>query len=180
MLPNQRAAALARFAGTYRDPHTDQVINLTVSDGGLSTPSGRGMATWTPIGADRFAAPQAEARFEGTAGRRKFTLARDAGDTLRFEEVQPPQADVPIAEYVGTYTSDELDAVITIAQRDGKLFLQRRPYSELSLQPVYRDDFRASGGFGSLRFTRNSTGKVSGFSMFAGRVLDVRFTRVKP
>jgi len=174
------AAALARFAGTYRDPHTDQVINLTVSDGGLSTPSGRGMATWTPIGADRFAAPQAEARFEGTAGRRKFTLARDAGDTLRFEEVQPPQADVPIAEYVGTYTSDELDAVITIAQRDGKLFLQRRPYSELSLQPVYRDDFRASGGFGSLRFTRNSTGKVSGFSIFAGRVLDVRFTRLKP
>jgi hypothetical protein len=93
--------------------------------------------------------------------------------------VQPAGEAVPNSDYLGTYVSDELEGSITIAQRDGKLVLQRRPYSELSLQPAYRDDFRAGGGFGSLRFSRDGTGKVTGFSIFAGRVLDVRFTRVK-
>ena len=170
---------LVRWASLYRDPHTDQVIALAAAEGGLSTGTGRGASVWTPMAADRFMAPQGEARFQGAAGRRRFTLARDAGDTVHFEEVQAAQAAVPNSDYLGTYVSDELEGSITIAQRDGKLVLQRRPYSELSLQPAYRDDFRASGGFGSLRFSRDGTGNVTGFSIFAGRVLDVRFKRVK-
>ena len=171
-------STLARWAGTYRDPHTDQVISLAASDAGLTTGSGRGASTWTPLAPDRFAAPQAEARFVGTAGRRSVALIRDTGDTLHYEEVQPARDAGANSDYVGRYASDELDAVLTIALRHGKLVLQRRPYNEFSLQPVYRDDFRASDGFGSLRFVRDGSGKVTGFSIFAGRVLDVRFKRV--
>jgi CubicO group peptidase (beta-lactamase class C family) len=171
-------AALARWAGTYRDPHTDQVITVVATNGGLSTGAGRGAATWTPIAADRFAAPVGEIRFQGAAGRRRYELIRDAGDTLHFDEVLPAPTAVQNSDYVGSYASEELDAILTIAQRDGKLVLVRRPYSELSLAPAYRDDFRAGGGFGSLRFSRDARGKVTGFSIFAGRVLDVRFKRV--
>ena len=172
------ASELSRWAGLYRDPHTDQVIALAASEGGLSSGAGRGASVWTSLASDRFMAPQGEARFQGAAGRRRLTLAREAGDTLHFEEVQPAGEAVPNGDYLGTYVSDELEGSITIAQRDGKLVLQRRPYSELSLQPAYRDDFRAGGGFGSLRFSRDGTGKVTGFSIFAGRVLDVRFKRL--
>jgi hypothetical protein len=30
-----------------------------------------------------------------------------------------------------------------------------------------------------VRFTRDAQGKVTGFSIFAGRVLDVRFKRIR-
>jgi hypothetical protein len=147
---------------------------LTVSDAALVTGGG---AKWTPLATDRFAAPQGEARFAGAPGRRTIALVREPGDTLHFDEVQASLPASANSDYLGSYASDELDAILTIVQRDGKLFLQRRPYDELSLQPVYRDDFRASGGLGSLRFARDGSGKVTGFSVFAGRVLDVRFTR---
>ena len=83
------ASELTRWAGLYRDPHTDQVIALAASEGGLSAGGGRGVSAWTPIAPDRFASPQGEARFEGATGRRRIALVREAGDTVRFEEVQP-------------------------------------------------------------------------------------------
>jgi hypothetical protein len=171
------ATAIARWAGTYRDPHTDQAIQLVATDRGLSTGAGRGGASWTALTADRFETPQGDAVFNGSASRRAFALIRTGGDTSHFEEVAAAQTPLPLSDYVGTYASDELETVFVITQRDGKLVLQRRPYEELSLQPVYRDDFRAGGGLGSLRFARDARGKVTGFSIFAGRVLDVRFTR---
>jgi hypothetical protein len=78
---------------------------------------------------------------------------------------------------LGTFTSDELDAQFVFTARDGKLILNRRPYEQIELQAVYPDDFQASGGLGTLRFTRDANGRVTGFSFYAGRVLDVRFKR---
>src|SRR5581483_9927695 len=99
-------------------------------------------------------------------------------DTAHYEEVHASPATVPDDDYVGTYASDELDVRFTIATRDGKLYLQRRPYEEFELRPVYADDFQAGGGLGTLRFARNAAGRVTGFAFYAGRVLDVRFSRV--
>ena len=80
-------------------------------------------------------------------------------------------------DYVGTYTSDELDVRFVIAEKDGKLLLRRRPADEIELHPAYADDFRAGGELGTLRFSRDAKGTVTGFAFFAGRVLDVRFKR---
>jgi CubicO group peptidase (beta-lactamase class C family) len=174
------ASTIARWAGLYRDPHTDQVVEIVATESGLSTAAGgggRGNSSWTPLAADHFRAPLGDVVFSGSLGRRNFALIRSGADTSHFEEVSAARATLPLADYVGTYVSDELESVLVVAQRDGKLVLQRRPYEELSLQPVYHDDFRASGGFGSLRFVRDAGGKVTGLSIFAGRVLDVRFTR---
>jgi len=174
------ASAVARWAGTYRDRHTDQAIQLVATESGLSTSAagGRGGTAWKTVTADRFKTPQGDVMFSGAAGRRSFALIRTGGDTSHFEEVAASQTTLPLADYVGTYVSDELETVFVVAQRDGKLVLQRRPYEEMMLQPVYTDDFRAGAGLGgSLRFVRDAKGKVTGFSIFAGRVLDVRFTR---
>jgi hypothetical protein len=43
---------------------------------------------------------------------------------------------------------------------------------------VYAEDFQAGGGLGTRRCARSAGGTVTGFSFFAGRVLDVRFKRV--
>jgi hypothetical protein len=174
-------AELARWAATYRDPHTDQTMTLSVSGSALSTGAGRGGrggAVFVPDGAGHFRGPQGEAVFQGVMGRRSFILVRTGADTARYEEVRATPASVPLSDYTGTYGSDELDVRFVIALRDGNLVIRRRPADEFELRPVYADDFQSGGGLGTLRFARDANGKVTGFSFYAGRVLDVRFKRV--
>jgi CubicO group peptidase (beta-lactamase class C family) len=178
------ATVVAQWAGTYRDPHTDQTLTFTATEAGLSTAGGRGAGggrgnvAWATLGRDRFASAQGEAMFSGVAGHRTLNLARADADTARFDEVRAAPAALRLNDYVGTYASDELDVRFAVVALNGKLVLLRRPYERFELQPVYPDDFQAGGGLGTLRFARNTNGKVSGFSFFAGRVLDVRFRRV--
>jgi CubicO group peptidase (beta-lactamase class C family) len=171
------AGSIARWAGMYRDRFTDQTITLTASERGLTAPGGRGGVSWYARGGATFLSPQGEATFSGAIGQRNFILVREGADTARFEEVRPAGA-VRAADYVGTYGSDELDVKLTIVSRNGKLFLTRRPADEIELRAVYPDDFQAPG-LGSLRFARDARGAVSGFGIFAGRVLDVRFRRAR-
>lgn len=178
------ASAISQWAGTYRDPHTDQTITFTATESGLSTAGGRGAGggrgniVLATLARDRFSSPQGEAVFSGAGGHRKFILIRTDADTARFEEVRAAPATVSLTDYVGTYASDELEAQFTIASRDGRPFLLRRPYEEFELRPAYVDDFQAGGGLGTLRFARDAKGRINGFAFFAGRVLDVRFKRV--
>jgi CubicO group peptidase (beta-lactamase class C family) len=169
------AAELSKWAGMYRDPHTDQAITLAVAGGSLSAGGGRGGGSWTPLAADHFRAPLGDVALSGAAGGRMLRLIRADGDTVRYEEV-PPAASPRLEDYAGTYKSDELDVVLTLGVKDGKLVLRRRPADEFELRAVYADDFQAGGGLGTVRFSR-SAGKVTGLAFFAGRVLDVRFRR---
>jgi hypothetical protein len=132
---------------------------------------------WAPLARDRFSSPLGEATFTGAPGRGTIILVRTDADTARFTEVTAAPRTIPVSDYLGTYTSDELDAQFVVTARDGKVIVNRRPYEQIELEPVYPDDFQAGGGLGTLRFTRDAKGKVTGFSFFAGRVLDVRFKR---
>jgi CubicO group peptidase (beta-lactamase class C family) len=167
---------LARWVGVYRDPQTDQALTLVADGGGLTSGRGRGSVALQPESAIRFHTARGDATFSGPPGRRTLTLAQPSGDTSRFDEVAPAPATIRTADYTGTYTSDELDVRLVVTTRDGKLVLRRRPADLLELRPVYADDF-AVQGIGSLRFARDGNGKVTGFAIYAGRVLDVRFKR---
>ena len=171
-------SSIARWGGTYRDVFSDQTLTLIANDRGLAAAGGRGNVPWIPRGGATFLSTQGEATFSGSAGKRAFIVVRAGADTARFEEVRPTKSALPVNDYVGTYASDELDVRFTIVVRDGKLILRRRPADELELRPAYEDDFQAGGGLGSLRFARDAKGKVTGFAIFAGRVVDVRFKRL--
>lgn len=178
------ASALAQWAGVYRDPHTDQTMNLEVSDGvlGSSERAANRRVMLAPMGGATFRVlqgqPQGTITFRGAPGTRVGVLALSSGDTSRFEEVHAAPAAIALHDYTGVYASDELDVRLTIVARDGKLYLTRRPADEFQLRPQYADDFASGGGLGTLRFARGADGKVVGFSIYAGRVLDVRFHRV--
>jgi CubicO group peptidase (beta-lactamase class C family) len=170
---------IERWAGTYRDAPTDQALTFTATESGLSTAGRGGRAMpWATLARDRFSSPLGEAAFNGAPGHRTMILVRADADTAHFTEVAAPPKTIPVNDYLGTYTSDELDARFVVTARDGKLVFNQRPYEQIEVQPVYPDDFQAGGGLGTVRFTRNAKGKVTGFSFFAGRVLDVRFKRV--
>jgi CubicO group peptidase (beta-lactamase class C family) len=167
-----------RWAGMYRDVQTDQTLTFTATESGLSTAGRGGRAMpWATLARDRFSSPLGEATFTGAPGRGTIILVRTDADTARFTEVTAAPRTIPVSDYLGTYTSDELDAQFVVTARDGKVIVNRRPYEQIELEPVYPDDFQAGGGLGTLRFTRDAKGKVTGFSFFAGRVLDVRFKR---
>ncbi|HTE44530.1 MAG TPA: serine hydrolase [Gemmatimonadaceae bacterium] len=179
-------AELARWQALYRDPHTDQAVTLTASRGALTSDAsgrgGRGGILLAPAGGNRYRGPQGDAQFSGEPGKRRFTLVRAESDTAWFEEALPARPSASLSDYAGTYSSDELDVRFTVVARDGKLFLKRRPADEFELRPAYGDDFQSGGGLGTVRFARDASGpngRVTGFAFFAGRVLDVRFKRVK-
>jgi CubicO group peptidase (beta-lactamase class C family) len=171
------AAAQQQWAGVYRDPQTDEVITFVANGGGLTAGTGRGQpAILIPRGGARFHANAGDVEFTQTSGRRGFVLVRPSGDSAHFEEARPP-AQIRVQDYAGTYASDELDVKLVIAAKGDKLVLRRRPADEIELRPAYADDF-AAPGLGSIRFARDASGRVTGFAIFAGRVIDVRFTRV--
>ena len=166
------AGDAAKWAGTYRERFSDQTISVS-SENLVAVISGQGAK-----GGGRFNALRGDVSFSGSGSHRAFTNARPDGDTLVFDEVKPAPAQVRLADYTGIYASNELDVRLVIGAKNGKLALRRRPADELELRPEYADDFQAGGGLGTLRFSRDRSGAVTGFSIYAGRVVDVRFTRI--
>ena len=165
---------------TYRDTRTDQTVALTATSGALSSGTGG-------RGGDVVRSAREEIAFAPRKVRRCSAARPAIVDSFSFapsrtrrgiEEVSPAPATIPVADYAGTYASDELDVRFTVVARDGKLFLKRRPADEFELRPMYRDDFASGGGLGTVRFARDARGAVTGLAFFAGRVLDVRFKRV--
>jgi hypothetical protein len=72
--------------------------------------------------------------------------------------------------------SPELDAVYSMAVRDGRLVALHRRHSPVVLTPVTKDVF--SGGqalMRGVRFERTAAGRVSGFRVSGGRVRNLHF-----
>ena len=169
-------AQLERWAGTYLDRRTDNTLRLAVREGSL-------IDEGTPRRAIRAMSPEVfrladdtELRFQGTAPSRAALVVRTDGDTTTLVEVSTkPLPAARLAEYVGRYTSDELDVKLDVAVKDAHLILRRRPADEMAMRQVYDDDFATP--IGSVRFSRDATGHITGFGVFSGRIRNVRFRR---
>jgi hypothetical protein len=80
-----------------------------------------------------------------------------------------------LTEYAGEYTSEEIDPVYRFVVQDGKLELIRAKFKPDMLEPRVRDTFSCS--LGTIRFTREANGRISGFVIDSGRIRDFRFRR---
>jgi len=166
-------AQLERWVGTYLDRRTDNALRLTISDANLVDAD-------APRRAIRAIAPEefrlgenTELRFKGTSPSRAALVVRADGDTTTLVEVsaKPPR----LADYVGHYSSEELDVKLEVAMKDDYLVLRRRPADEMAMRQVYDDDFATP--IGSLRFSRDASGRITGLGVFNGRIRDVRFRK---
>lgn len=91
-------------------------------------------------------------------------------------EPSPAMEGASLAAYAGRYRSEEIDAIFTIALKDGRLTLQRdTDASAAPLQPAQADTFRARGF--TVRFER-SAGRIVSLAVDAGRVRDIRFAKL--
>jgi hypothetical protein len=169
------SVSVAELAGTYRSARTGAPLTLTAQDGQLRATRG---APLVPLDGRRFRLGASTVQFDpATTGRAALRLLTADGDTVRYEPTAPfaPTA-AQLAEYAGTYVSDEAEATIVVSVDGGGLRLADR-YGRVqgTVPPIYTDAFGDAAG--GVRFLRDAKGKVTGLSVRESRAWDVRFTR---
>lgn len=174
--PALTAAQLARYAGIFRSARSGTVIETAVRDGRLVTVL-PGPSQLAPLLPDRFRVPgQGELLFRMQNDRAREVLLVGSVDTSRYVPVLPADTSAAaLAALAGTYTSPELESSVTMAVKDGRL-VARIGGEESAMRATFRDGFTAPG-VGSLVFARDTRGRVTGFSVWGGRIRDVRFVK---
>ena len=179
------AEQLNSKTGTYLNPDDDQVLRLMVKEGKLLVGIGSGEETYElkALAENRFRlliAP-VDLTFETPppGGPLQFVLKSGDGKPDHFASV-PSFAPSPsqLNEYTGVYSSDEIEPLYEIGLEKGDLVLHRLRSKPDTLHPVTLDFF--AGSIGSIRFTRNSSGRISGFTLTTGRIKNLRFEKGRP
>ncbi len=175
---------LASLMGLYWDRDDDQFRNAYLKDGKLRVLGREDDFVLKPVSENLFHlaevpfGDEVSLHFEPGAGDKPRRLLESFGEGNPnvFEAVTPFTPSVAErAEYAGSYVSDEIDPVYRMIVQDGKLVLTRLKHKPDLLEPRIRDVF--SGEIGTIRFTRDSNHRVSGFLLNTGRIRNFRFTR---
>jgi CubicO group peptidase (beta-lactamase class C family) len=172
---------LSNTAGAYYDRKGEQTIRITLKDGKLTADVGPGFAL-DPISRVRFQVVGApvQVTFEGTSnGHPQRMVVEEEGEAEPkvfeyLETVNPTAAE--LAEYAGTYYSEELDTRYTLTVKDGKLILRRKKFDDAPLRPTFAEVFTDSD-LGDFKFIRDAAKRVSGFELNAGRVRHLQFSK---
>jgi hypothetical protein len=179
------AEQMAAIAGIYWNRENDDFERVTVKDGKLHI----------NLGGDEFhpLKPAGEAHFHvadvpwgddvdihyvaATAEKPRLLEQSFGGGKLNIFEsatAYTPTA-TELAEYAGSYVSEEIDPIYRIVLQDGNLTLTRLKAKPDPLRPTVRDVF--TGDIGTVRFTRDASHHISGFILNAGRIQNFRFSR---
>jgi CubicO group peptidase (beta-lactamase class C family) len=164
------------YVGSYRNAESHSVVEVSAAGDDLVLfgqhlkGAGPGRFTFSP-------GPELEFTSQGNAGMRLTVRATDAAPQIldRFEAVKPSAEE--LAQYAGTYQSDELQAKYKFAVKDGKLTLAINWQEPTVLAPSVRDEFHGGAGGAAYVFRRDAQGHVAGVDVFAGRVRNIGFTR---
>ena len=170
-------SSLQALAGGYRNTRTHARMQVTALNGVLRL----GRTHFAPVSETRFVAASGDIlEFDASAEneRPSARLASPTGDRAWLLE---PVADfaptaTELAEYAGTYHSDEAEATYTVVVEGGALVIKNRYGQASSMTPSYPDAFTGSR-LGALIFRREN-GRVTALSVVQGRVWDLRFERV--
>ncbi|WP_109486636.1 serine hydrolase domain-containing protein [Occallatibacter savannae] len=95
-------------------------------------------------------------------------------DTYEWVATVEPTPD-QLAEFTGSYTSEEIDPVYRFKVVGDKLTLMRLKNKPDSLRPTLPDVF--IGQIGTIHFTRDANHRISGFVLNAGRFQGFQFSR---
>ena len=180
-------AQLSSKVGVYFDPVSPSVGRIFLRDGKLVASEGteneegvelspvsetRFIVSRTPIVADFLPAapgrPQ-EVRVTGIGPKSVVSRQIAASFALSDEQAGALQA---------VYTSVEVEGTYTVSVRDSHLVIQIPGKSDLVLQPILSDIF-AAPVLGVVKFLRDSTGVVTGFTANSTGARDLRFDRAK-
>jgi CubicO group peptidase (beta-lactamase class C family) len=172
------AARLAARAGVYRRESGD-LLRLEVRDGKLWIADGP-RTELLPLSDSRFAlrGVDGDVVFDSTVVGHTLRMRRGSGREQLFRLMTPfSPTPAQLSAFAGRYRSPELETVLDIKATDSTLVINERRPGSLVMRPVYTDAFR--GGIGVAEFSRDASGRVTGFVVNAGRVRALRFDRIE-
>jgi hypothetical protein len=177
------AEELERVTGLYWNADSNYSRRIYVNDSGILIYSrdAQSETRLGPMGNDRFRMVgipvEVEVAFRGIRDGKATEMVVTVGDdepvisrAYQPVEVTPDS----LAEYEGTYRSEELLVDYALFVLDGELRGRGPQREEFPLTPGIEDVFIVSGT--AVRFTRNDE-KVDGFVLDSGRVKGLRFDR---
>ncbi|HYP27799.1 MAG TPA: serine hydrolase domain-containing protein [Blastocatellia bacterium] len=175
---------LSAVAGSYFNATSNNFRRLYIKGGKLIYSRGSSESELVPLGNDRFlmlgVPDRVEISFKAArpdAPLQMFTSA-NGGKPIVHERVEPASyTSEQMAQFAGTYYSEEIDATYTISLQGDKLVLRRKNVDDAPLQLLFADTF-SSVGSGALSFTRDKQNHISGFLVNTGRVRNLRFNRM--
>jgi len=132
-----------------------------------------------PLGGGRFrAGAGTEVRFEGDAAAPSRMIVRTTAEAVTFTRADTATlTPAQLAEYAGDYRSAEVDATHTWKIEKGQLVVYANDRRLGVLEPTYKDGF--TRGATVIDVQRDARGRITGFTVEAGRVRHLRFTRVR-
>ena len=173
------AESLKALAGVYREKATDAVLRVTYDEKAHAVRVGG--ASLVATGANVLATGNGSRTYTFETlkdGPVRITEADGGRSKPRFWERQPAFAPTSqqLAAFAGDYVCEELGNLVYTFYIDGDaLKMRARPALRETLTPVFPDAFEMDGN--TVRFTRDSTGRVEGLRLYAGRVRNLRFAR---
>jgi hypothetical protein len=106
----------------------------------------------------------------------RFVFTESNGARIGAKRIEPFEPnEAQIKEYTGTFYSEELDVRYVITARAGSLVVRPGMGEEVEAGPMKKDVF-AAGRF-MIEFDRDGKGRVSGFRISTGRVLNLKFVK---
>jgi len=164
----------APYAGTFASVTTGMPVTLSVVDGQLRVPR---TPPLTRVAEGRW--EEGAGGFIAFTGKDSYVVQPPGDEPLTFKRVDATKpTEKQLADYVGTYASEEAEATYRITVEAGQLAfnIDRRPGATAKLAPAYKDAFMANGRL--FRFKRNAAGKIIAMSLADGRMRDLNAPRV--
>lgn len=174
-----------QVVGSYYVAENDELWRIMKRDGALVLRLSGQSFPLAPNGPSTFAVTGFPGNVEfllGGNGAVRALQLRAGSDTLPEAVRFTPAVVAPdgLQEYAGSYYSPELDVTWLVAMAKGQLVF-RNPKSAApvdigrELEPAMPDVFDVGGGSALIRFTRDQSGRVTGFGLSASRMRNIRF-----
>jgi CubicO group peptidase (beta-lactamase class C family) len=174
---------LRAVAGTYRDS-IGGVAHVAAAHDTLRLQLDGYSLGLRPLGPTEFVVVDAESRLHftpasGRAPRQIRISGSGLGNRVYAAIVPATPHRAALAQLVGEYWSPELGAGYRIALASDSLVLHARNLPVSALGPTLRDEFESAAAGFTLHFTRRG-GRVTGFTLAAGRTQGLWFERRRP
>jgi CubicO group peptidase (beta-lactamase class C family) len=176
-------AELSEKTGLYRAVGVDLPILVAVDHGTVMARSYYGDDfdfELTPVSANRFLLRNT-IPFEfvpAAPDHPKEWRAGEGKDQRIWEQVTFALPASGVRAYAGNYRSDELGVTYTLEARDSALVVKARGRPGVTIAPFSKDVF-VGDWVGIVKFTRDRSGAVTGFTVNRDNARGVRFDRIK-
>jgi len=176
-------AQLSEKTGLYRIGGVDQPALVTVDHGTLMVRAyyrDDFDLELAPVGANRFLLRNSVLLefIPATPGQPKGWRIGEGNNARVWQQVTFAPSAAEVRSYAGEYRSEEIGASFTLEAHDSALVVRNPSGLDVTIAPFLKDIF-VGDVVGIVKFTRDSRGAMTGFTLNRDAARGVRFDRIK-